>query len=52
MDQLQSQLQLINDDIGNMNEQMEVLQLREDPKMVVARRYTLGATEAVSHLRC
>lgn len=52
MDQLQSQLQLINDDIGNLNEQMEVLQLREDPKTVVARRYTLGTTEACSRLRC
>lgn len=51
MDQLQSQLQLINDDIGNLNEQMGVLQLREDPKTVVARRYTLGTTEACSRLR-
>jgi len=30
-----------------MNDKMELLQSREDPKTVVAKRYTLGTTEAL-----
>lgn len=47
MERLESQLQLLNDDIGDLTEDVEVLQSKENPKAVVARRYTLGTTEAL-----
>lgn len=48
MEQLQSQLDLLYNDVDDLNYEMESLQKREDPKETVARRYTLGAEEALT----
>ncbi|ESO08872.1 hypothetical protein HELRODRAFT_190648 [Helobdella robusta] len=48
MELLEDKLAVLNNDVHLINGEVEYLQKREDPRKAVARRYTLGTTEALT----